>query len=142
MNCVIQVIGTQTDVQGEESRLELVAVGRRYNKNGVEYIIYDETEISGLEGTTTLLKIYPAHIVLVRMGSVEQKQEFRPGHTSPGTYITPYGKFEMMIETSHLEVTLSKTDGEINIQYEVEIDGQWQSSNTLSIFVREEQYGR
>lgn len=142
MNCNIKVMGTQKNADQEETSLEFFTLGRRYHKNGIEYIVYEETAVSGLEGTTTVIKIYPSHIVLLRMGSVEQKQEFRSGYTSPGTYHTPYGKFSMSMDTRCLAVHLSETYGEIKIKYELSIDGQWQSSNTLSIFVREEQNGR
>lgn len=140
MNCVINVVGVQKNADNEENRLEFFTLGRRYHKNGVDYITYQETAVSGLDDTTTLLKIYPTHVVLVRMGGVDQRQEFRLDHKSAGTYRTPYGNFVMMMDTRHLEVKLSQTEGHIQIKYELEINGQWQSSNTLSIFVREEQY--
>lgn len=137
-NVVVTVVGSQRDAYGEENRIELVTAGQHFVKNGVDYIKYNETEISGLEGTSTVLKLYPEHVSLIRMGQVELKQEFRAGTRSCSTYVTPYGSLKMSVFTKDLEIKFNAPSGAINISYELEIDGQWQSANTLSITIREE----
>lgn len=137
-NVIVTIIGTQRDAQGEENRIELITTGHYYKKNGVQYIVYKDSEISGLEGVTTMLKVYDQYMVLVRMGSVACTQEFRLGEKSHSTYVTPYVTLEMGTLTQDINVALSNLAGNINIRYELEINGQWQSTNTLSISVREE----
>ncbi len=132
---VVTVVGTQTDAAGEESRIEFVTVGSRQDRDGVSYITYRESEITGMEGTTTLLKLYPGRLTLVRMGAVELKQEFAPGLKSHGTYITPYGSLKMAVSTRHLDMTTAA----VTAGYDLEIDGRWQSYNTLSVEIREEE---
>lgn len=136
---IVTVVGTQTDAAGEQSRIEFVTVGSRQEKNGISYITYRESEISGLEGTTTLLKLYPDYISVVRMGAVEHKQEYRLGQPCPSLYITPYGSMEMSVLTRRLE-RVDEADGgqSITAGYDLTIDGQWQSYNTLAVNIREE----
>jgi uncharacterized beta-barrel protein YwiB (DUF1934 family) len=138
MNVVVTIIGTQRNEQGEESRIELITAGRSYEKNGVRYIVYQDSEISGLEGVTTMLKLYDKHVVLVRTGSVDHKQEFYPGEKRHSTYITPYGTMQMSILTKSLQMALDGIAGVLEISYELEMNGQWQSTNTLSISIQEE----
>ncbi|MCE5287248.1 MAG: DUF1934 domain-containing protein [Pelosinus sp.] len=141
-NVLVTVTGTQTDADGEENCIELTTTARYWQKNGVEYIIYHESAVSGLEKTTTALKVYPERVALVRMGGIEQKQEFKVGEKSLSTYITPYGVIKMGVMTNKLDVFFSEaqgTVGTIDIRYDLEIDGQWQSANSLTITVREEQ---
>lgn len=141
-NVLVTVVGTQRDAEGDENRIELVTTARHYQKNGVEYIIYHESAVSGLEHTTTALKVYPERVALVRMGGIEQKQEFMVGQKSHSTYITPYGVLKMGIYTHTLDIFFNEaqgTVGSIDIHYDLEIDGRWQSANSLSITVREEQ---
>jgi uncharacterized beta-barrel protein YwiB (DUF1934 family) len=135
---IVTVTGIQRDDTGEESRIELVTVGRHYEKNGIHYITYDETEVSGMEGTTTLLKLYGDSVAVVRMGKVEHKQEFRLGEKTYSTYVTPYGSLKMALYTSKLDHSYQAIGGNVHICYELEIDGQWQSSNELSVNIREE----
>ncbi|MDR3559956.1 MAG: DUF1934 domain-containing protein [Negativicutes bacterium] len=135
---VVTVVGTQTDEHGEESRIELIATGNSQEKNGVQYITYRESEISGMEGTTTVLKVFADHFALIRMGAVEQKQEFFPGQKSYSTYITPLGAMKMGILTKRLELAVTCGTGFLSAAYELEIDGRWLSSNTLSVTIQEE----
>lgn len=136
---VVTVVGTQRDDKGEENTIELISVGRMYTKNGIHYITYDESALSGMEGATTLIKLYSGHLSVVRMGSVEHKQEFRQGEKSYSTYITPYGTMKMNVYTNRLATAIVGASGTIDVNYELEIDGQWQSSNTLSIHIREDE---
>ncbi|EGO64581.1 DUF1934 domain-containing protein [Acetonema longum] len=138
MNTVtIRVKGTQRDGTGEENAIELVTVGHSQVKNGVYYITYQE-HVSGMEGSTTLLKIYsePASLCLVRMGAFEQKQEFIPGEKTYCTYVTPYGSMKMAVATRLLRISRESTQTtEVEVQYDLEINGHWQSANSLLISV-------
>lgn len=136
---VVTVVGTQTDAGGEESRIEFVTVGSRQDRDGVSYITYRESEITGMEGTTTLLKLYPDRLTLVRMGAVELKQEFSRGLTSHSTYITPYGSLKMAVSTRHFAMAAAGGKEAVTAGYDLEIDGRWQSYNTLSVEIREEE---
>lgn len=138
---IVTVVGTQRRLDGEEDVIELIAKGHRRQNNGVTYITYKE-EVSGLDGAITLLKLYSDHVSLVRMGAYEQKQEFYPGHKTYSLYSTPYGSMELGVLTR--ELSLENTQGEnlisdqfLWLAYELDIDGEWQSSNTLKISVQE-----
>jgi uncharacterized beta-barrel protein YwiB (DUF1934 family) len=138
IDIVITIIGTQKDEKGEESRIECTAKGRYYERNSIRYIVYKDSEVSGLEDVTTMLKVYDRHVVLVRSGSVDHKQEFLLGEKSYSMYHTPYGTMQMSILTNSLKMALASTTGTVAIEYELEINGQWQSANTLSISIQEE----
>lgn len=136
---IVTVTGTQQQADGENDRIELVSEGQRQEKQGVSYITYKE-ELSGMEKTTTLLKLYPDRLVLVRMGAYEQKQEFFPGRKTYSAYITPFGSMNLGVSTREMLVREDRKENgipiqSISIQYELEIDGHWQSSNTLLITV-------
>lgn len=137
-NVVITIVGTQRDAGGEVDSIEMMTAGRWYDKNGVRYIIYEDTNISGLEGTKTMLKLEADQVSLVRMGEVEYRQEFCLGKKSISPYATPYGTMQMSIETRQLDISLEAAGGSIYVVYDLEINGQWQSANTLSVKVREE----
>ena len=138
INVVVTIVGTQHNAQGEESRIELITAGNYYEKNDVQYIIYNDSEVSGLEGTKTMIKVYDDYVMLVRMGSVNHQQEFRLGTKSHSTYVTPYVNMDMGILTQNIELTLGNPAKNVYIRYELEINEQWQSTNTLSISVRED----
>ncbi|HWR40094.1 MAG TPA: DUF1934 domain-containing protein [Patescibacteria group bacterium] len=144
-NVLVTVEGLQRDGDGEENRIELFTTGRYYNKNGVRYVSYDETEVSGMEGALTVLKLYPQRVVLLRMGKIQQKQEFIPDHKSHSLYVTPYGTMDMAVDTAELAVQVIREGDaaeplllQVTVRYELEIDGRRQSSNILSITIQGE----
>lgn len=137
-NIVVSVTGTQRDEIGDEQRIEFITTGRYYRKNNYDYFTYSESELAGMEGTTTLLKVRENTIVLVRMGNIDQRQEFRQGEYTVSTYITPYGVMELGVTTSDVSVDLIAGSGKINIAYDLEIDGKWQSFNSLAIHIWED----
>lgn len=137
---IVHVIGVQKDIYGQETRLETTALGRYCLKNGIHHLTYSDSQLSqdGLE-TTTLIKVYQDYIVLIRMGSVEQRQEFRLGQKMRGTYVTPYGRIELTALAQEMKADFRLSSGAIDISYDLEVDGQWQSENVLSITIQEGQ---
>ena len=60
--------------------MELVSEGKYYRKKDTQYIMYAESEITGLEGVTTIIKVLDnGNVVLVRTGKMQQRQE--SGHS-------------------------------------------------------------
>ncbi len=136
----VTVTGNQCDRDGEEQQIELQALGRYYEKNGVHYIVYEESQVSGMQGTTTALKVYSDHVVLSRRGEVEQRLDFYLQRKTCGQYVTAFCRMQIDVYTRTLEIR-SATDGNpsvVVIHYDLEIDGQWQSMNRLTIGIREE----
>ncbi|WP_319404200.1 DUF1934 domain-containing protein [uncultured Anaeromusa sp.] len=135
----VTITGRQKDVYDQEQCQEMTVAGTYYRRNGVDYISYREREEDGLGQTTTLLKIYEDRTILVRRGDVEQEQEFRRGERTESGYATPYGKLSLGIMTKEYSWLFGQASGAVDITYDLEIDGQWQSTNQLSVMIREEQ---
>ena len=130
---IVKVVGLQKDMFGEENRIEMVSVGKHYEKNGVNYIVYEDSEASGLLGTKTLLKVGEDSVTLVRRGSLMQEQYFAKDELSSGEYRTPFGRMKLAVFTNKLEIDYGSVSGRINIEYVLSINGKWQSDNELQI---------
>jgi uncharacterized beta-barrel protein YwiB (DUF1934 family) len=135
---LVQVKGTQTNDIGESETIELITEGTLFIKPKSYYIIYNESAISGLEGTTTSLKIEPNRVTLNRMGTAELKQTFEEGVMNEGCYVTPYGTMIIGVIPSKVEVDLTDLGGSINLEYELQVGRQKISDNLLSITVKED----
>ncbi len=133
----VQVKGTQMNEIGETDTIELMTEGQLFIRSQSYYIVYNESAISGLEGTTTTLKIEPTRVTLNRMGQAELKQTFEEGVMSEGCYVTPYGTMIMGVIPSKVEVDLTDVGGSINLEYELQVGREKISDNILSITVKE-----
>lgn len=135
---IIEVHGTQRYAGGREEKIVLLTPGRHYQKNGTDYFIYRETSLSGMEGTTTTLKVRGSEVILVRTGAVEARQVFAVGQPHYSTYITSFGSLAIGILPVRVDVVRRNSGTTINLTYELRIEGEWQSTNSLCIAIREE----
>lgn len=119
----------------EEDSMELVTTGKKYEKNGSTYLIYEESEVSGLKGNTTTIKISGGTVSMVRSGGTSSKMVFEEGRRHKSLYDTEFGKLSMEILTK--EVNILKTESSLNarINYDITLKGMFEGKNILEISV-------
>ena len=133
---IISICSTQ-DI-GEKEKIEVVTVGE-FSINGDEFIAtYDETEISGMEGTKTTLKIKGNKVVLHREGTTSTKMEFQKNNTQVALYNTPYGMLELKTSTKELDLDDDEKGGNISIKYHLIAGGQEPIKTNLDMKIKVE----
>lgn len=134
----ISIKGKTKQEDGPEDTVELITQGEMYKKSSSDYIIYNETEVSGLEGTTTTLKIDDGKVSIIRLGSTNSHMIFEKGRKNYNKYSTPYGDMSMMVYTEAINVDYNSENSPTNIfvDYNIEIQGLLSSKNTLNIEVK------
>lgn len=133
---IISICNTQ-DI-GEKEKIEVVTVGE-FSINGDEFIAtYDETEISGMEGTKTTLKIKGDKVVLHREGTTSTKMEFQKDNTQVALYNTPYGMLELKTSTKELDLDVNEKGGNISIKYHLIAGGQEPIKTNLDMKIKVE----
>ena len=133
---IISICSTQ-DI-GEKEKIEVVTVGE-FSINGDEFIAtYDETEISGMEGTKTTLKIKGNKVVLHREGTTSTKMEFQKNNTQVALYNTPYGMLELKTSTKELDLDVDEKGGNISIKYHLIAGGQEPIKTNLDVKIKVE----
>jgi uncharacterized beta-barrel protein YwiB (DUF1934 family) len=120
----------------KDDTIEVLTPGDYYKKDEAYYAIYDETEISGMEGTTTTLEIQPERLSLIREGTTSAKMEFEKNKKYVTLYNTPYGALELLIQTKELKVKVNEQGGEILVDYNMSVAGQRPQKTELRINIR------
>lgn len=127
-------------VSGEKLKkddlIEVKTPGNYYISDGTYLAKYDETEISGMEGTTTTIEIHPNKLSLIREGTTNAKMEFEKNNKYTTLYNTPYGSLELVISTKELKVDVNDNGGEIRINYDMSVAGQKPQQTELKINIR------
>ena len=100
----LHISSTQTDGQGAVDSTEFYTEGRYYEEQGTGYLSYEETELSGMEGTTTVLEIAGKEAALVRRGAISSRMVFRTGCETKSLYKTAYGDLDFFILTQKLDI--------------------------------------
>ena len=121
-NVIISIKGSQIYEGREPDVTELVTSGTLREDDGGYTISYTETELTGLEGTTTRLRVEGPRVTLLREGSVNSQMIFEVGRKHLSMYETPYGSLAVGVDTQRLHNTLGPAGGRLEISYAIEID--------------------
>lgn len=139
-NVIISVKGIQSTVGKDTNSLELITEGKYYKKDNAYYVTYKESEVTGMSGTTTTLKISDGVITLMRFGSVNTQFIFEKGQKHMSYYDTIYGTFTVSVLASQVSVNVDDSGGEIKVDYDIEIDNNKTGENDLHMYIREAGY--
>ena len=121
--------------------IELVTAGR-LTRVGESYTLsYQESELTGLEGTLTTIQVDGEQVTLMRVGEFTSQMVFQEGRRHLSMYNTPYGAMAIGVNTRHLLADLTDQGGDIEIDYAIEIDHALAGRNVFQIKVSENQGG-
>lgn len=136
-NIMMKIIGTQVTADLEEDKMEFITEGKLYQRGDALYLIYDETEISGMPGCRTRLKLKDGIVKMKRVGEnvgIDTEIEFEQGKRYNGYYDTPFGAIEMEVLTNHIENSLTpEGTGTVDIDYHISLKGLVEGRNRLNI---------
>ncbi|SHH47674.1 Uncharacterized beta-barrel protein YwiB, DUF1934 family [Tepidibacter thalassicus DSM 15285] len=132
---MIKMKTCQIDLKGQKDSIELITEGKVYKKNRATYIVYEESEISGMAGTTTTLKVLDNCITMKRFGKNNSELIFEKGKRFKTRYRTAHGDFSVEILTKSVDVEIKHdlTDIDININYDINISGLFEGKNIINI---------
>ncbi len=136
-NVMLKIKGKQNPAGGEEDIIELTTEGKYYDKDNARYLVYEESDISGMEGCTTTLKIEEEKIIMKRYGNANSEIVFEKGKRHTTSYTTPYGNLKMEVLTKKLEYDIDdEPNGSISLKYSISLQGIIEGTNALDIEIK------
>ena len=116
----------------------MVTEGKYYKKGNTYYVTYKESKVTGMEGTTTTLKIGEDGVVtLMRFGSVNTQFIFEQGQKHMSNYDTKYDTITVGITTNIVRGDIDDKGGEVRVDYQLDIDDNKSGQNDFHMFIRE-----
>mgnify|MGYP002596738794 CR=1 FL=1 len=136
-NVIISIQGKQSFEAQDDDTIELVTEGCLEPDGDDGYTLsYQESELTGLEGTLTTFEIGPGRVILRRSGSVNSQMVFEEGRQHTSLYETPYGELSVDIQTSRLLHNLTERGGLMEIKYSIAVEHVVTGRNCFKIRVR------
>ncbi len=117
--------------------VEMITAGRYYRKNGVYYISYPETELTGGEPGRTTVKVAGDMVTILRFGPVSGQLVFERGKKHLSHYDMDVGSLSMGVSTRKLEQSFDDRGGVLRLHYDVEVDNLLIGETVLELQVRE-----
>lgn len=142
-NVIISIKGKQLYAEGGPDEVELVTAGTLKRDGAGGYTVsYQESELTGLEGTTTSFEVRGPQVILSRTGSVNSQMVFEEGKQHTSLYETPFGELAIDIRTSRLRHSLTERGGLLDLRYSISVDHSATGRNAFKIRVRRKHEAR
>ena len=106
-------------------------------EDNVGCVSYEESEVTGMEGTRTSLFFMPDSVIVDRDGSITSRMIFRPGEKNDFLYNTPYGRAVMQIDTKSVRQNFGFAGGQAEVEYVINVDHTVFSKHRFTINVRD-----
>ena len=135
-NVIISIRGDQDFEETGKDTTEFMTEGTLSTTNYGYLLEYDESELTGMEGTHTAFQIRPKSVALVRTGAFKSQMIFEDGKKHYSLYKTPYGPLTLDIITSYLHTDFTENSGAMEIRYAIEIDHQVTGESCFKVKVR------
>ena len=134
---IISIKGLQTyEDDDKDTDISLLTEGSFVFQDGVYFIDYEESELTGLEGTSTSIEVGNNYVSLQRAGTVNTNMLFMKDRKTSSYYNTPYGDMQIDIFTENLNIDISHDGGKINVDYFIDINNLSTGKNNFEIEVR------
>ncbi len=135
---LISFIGNQDDGEDVE-KIELFTEGKLYFKGGHYYVSYQESTLTGMEGTTTTLKVDKENniITMMRFGSNSTHLVFQQGQKHTCCYETGFGALSVGVCAQYVKINLDETGGELSAKYTIDINNRQNGTNDFNIKIKE-----
>ena len=85
-------------------------------------ISYEESDLTGLAGTTTTFRVEPGCVTLTRQGPLSSQMIFRQGVPHESLYQMPFGAMMITVCANKVHFDLNERGGFIDLIYAIEIE--------------------
>ena len=119
---VLSLRGTQRYADQEPEVIELVTEGTMEWKDGGWDISYEESELTGLEGVTTVFRVEPGKVVLTRTGKLRSQMIFQKGVIHESLYQMDFGTLMIAVCAQFLYFDITPEGGMIDLVYNIDIE--------------------
>ncbi|WP_315081499.1 DUF1934 domain-containing protein [uncultured Clostridium sp.] len=131
------IITVKSNASMDDNKLiEVISPGEFYIDDNEFRVEYDETEISGMEGTKTTIFIRNNSFTLERQGSTTTKMNFKKRMKTTSLYKTPYGILKLNVDTKNLDIDMNEKGGTIDVKYSMGIEGQVAMNTNLVVDIK------
>ncbi|NLB78813.1 MAG: DUF1934 domain-containing protein [Clostridiaceae bacterium] len=134
---LITVNSVIDDASGENDKMSFITEGVLSKEDNDFIVSYEESEITGLDGTTTIFRVNKDSVTLTRHGNVDSMMLFEVGKTHLSDYDTKYGSVMLGITAKNVDVNFNDKGGDIKVDYVLEYNRAYGGRNSLYVNVSE-----
>ncbi len=120
---LLDVKGVQKYEDREPETIELTTEAALSGEDGILWLRYQESELTGLQGTETCFELHRDKVILRRKGAVVSEMVFAPGLVNESLYNTDEGALLITVRTTAVEDAMTLTGGSLHVAYGITVEG-------------------
>ncbi len=136
MPAIISIKSEQQPAGSESEEIEFVTRGSYGIKNGIYHIKYNESSLTGMEGTKTHVSVEGSKVTVERSGYISSQMTFEKGQKHLSLYETPMGAFTVGVNAFEIDSSFDENGGSLKVDYSIEIDNAVAGYNYFSIDIK------
>lgn len=125
------------DIRGDKDAINLVTEAYLGVEDDVFYIEYEESELTGLDGTKTYVEIGKNYVSVIRNGTVNTNMLFMKNRRTSTMYNTQYGSLTVDVFTTEMNIDMTINGGTVLVDYLIDINGAENSKNSFKLKIKE-----
>ncbi len=119
---LLKLSGKQNYLDQDPETIELTTEGV-LEKTGYGWrISYEESEMTGMQGTTTTFFLKPGEVILERKGNLCSRMEFKVGSYHHSLYQMEFGAMQITVYASRVDYDLNESGGTVDLVYAIDIE--------------------
>ena len=118
----LSIRGRQSYPEQEPEIIELSTEGWMEFRNGGWDISYEESELTGLAGVTTVFRVEPGRVTLDRKGALNSQMVFEEGIAHDSLYQMPFGALMLTVKATFVYYDIVSDGGTIDLTYQINIE--------------------
>ena len=119
---MLSIRGRQSYEGQEPDSIELVTEGTMEFRDGGWDIAYEESELTGLEGVTTVFRVEPGKVTLTRSGRLHSSMVFQQGLAHESLYQMEFGVLMLSVCAKQVYFDIVPDGGVIDLVYSIDIE--------------------
>jgi len=119
---MLSLRGRQSYDGQEPEIIELVTEGTMEFREGGWDISYEESELTGLAGVTTLFRVEPGKVTLTRTGRLHSEMVFQEGQSHSSLYQMEFGALMLTVKATSVFFDIVSDGGVIDLVYSIDIE--------------------
>ena len=119
---MLSIRGRQSYEGQEPDSIELVTEGTMEFRDGGWDIAYEESELTGLEGVTTVFRVEPGKVTLTRSGQLHSSMVFQQGLVHESLYQMEFGVLMLSVCAKQVYFDIVPDGGVIDLVYSIDIE--------------------
>lgn len=119
---VLSIRGQQSYAGQEPDTIELVTEGTLEDTEAGWKLCYEESDLTGLQGVSTIFVVEDKSVSLTRKGRLNSQMVFREGVAHDSLYQTEFGALMLTVCATKVKADITEDGGVIDLRYNIDIE--------------------